>query len=87
MLKLVQTVSFPARKCCADGPQTGPALQILWFKPLSLFESAIAALSAGAVNQLHSTAGAFPAQPLLFSENALSYVSLRRAQLDRNQTA
>jgi len=42
---------------------------------------------AGAFNQLHPTAAVFPAQPLLFSENALSYVSLRRAQLDRNQTA
>jgi len=28
----------------------------------------------------------FPAQPLLFSENALSYVSLQRTQLDSNQT-
>ena len=76
-----------ATKCCANGPQTGPAPQILWFNPLSLLENAIAALSVGAVNQLHPTAGVFPAQPLLFSENALSYVSLRRAQLDRNQTA
>jgi hypothetical protein len=54
---------------------------------LELLENAIAFLSAGAVNQLHPTAGVFPAQVLLFSENALSYMSLRRAQLDRNQTA
>jgi hypothetical protein len=54
---------------------------------LSLYENAIAASFAGVVNQLHSTAGSFPAQLLLFSENALSYVSLHRTQLDSNQTA
>ena len=76
-----------ATKCCANGRQTGLALQILWFQPMSLLENAIAFLSAGVVNQPHPTAGVFPAQPLLFSENALSYVSFRHAQLDRNQTA
>ena len=75
-----------ATKCCAIGPQCGPAPQILWFHPLSLYENAIAASYAGVVNQPHPTAGPFPAQPLLFSENALSYVSLHRTQLDINQS-
>ncbi len=75
-----------AMKCRANGPETGPAPQILWFNPVSVLENAIAALYAGAVNQLHPTAGTFPAQLLLFSVNALSYVSLHRTQLDKNQT-
>jgi hypothetical protein len=54
---------------------------------MSPCENAIAASNAGVVNQLSPTAGRFPAQPLLFSEDALSYISLRHAQLDRNQTA
>jgi len=53
------------------------ARQPLWFHPLSLFENAIAASYAGVVNQLHPTAGLDPARPLLFSDDALSYVSLR----------
>jgi hypothetical protein len=79
--------SYSARKFSAHGFQTGRRALTSVFQPLSLLENAIAASSAGVVNQLHPAAGVFPAQPLLFSENALSYVSLHHAQHDRNQTA
>ncbi len=71
----------------ANGLKLAPRLSLCGSNPLNLCENAIAALYAGVVNQLHPTAGIFSAQPLLFSGDALSYVSLRRAQLDNNQTA
>ena len=67
--------------------EPAPRINFCESNPLSLCENVIAASNAGVVNRLNPTAGRFPAQPLLFSENALSYVSLRHAQLDRNQTA
>ena len=67
--------------------EPAPRINFCASNPLSLCENVIAASNAGVVNRLNPTAGLLPAQPLLFSENALSYMSLRHAQLDRNQTA
>jgi hypothetical protein len=74
-----------ATKWCANGPETGPAPQILWFNPLSVLENAIAASYAGAVNQLHPTAGTFQRSFCFSRRMPFSYVSLHRAQLDSNQ--
>lgn len=76
-------VSFDAGK--RHGTVIAP--QPLWFHSLSLCENAIAASYAEAVNQPHPIAGIDSAKPLLFSDDALSYASLRRAQPDENATA
>ncbi len=75
-----------ATKCRVNGPETGPAHQILWFNPLSVLENAIAASYAGVVNQLHPTAG-ISRRSLCFSRRMpFPMLSLHRTQLDSNQT-
>jgi hypothetical protein len=50
-----------------------------WLQNLNPFENAIAAFHAGAIIQPHAVAEVHSARPLLFSGDALSYVSFRRA--------
>jgi hypothetical protein len=72
---------------CASGQITSPANLAtrpprrisLQFHLVRLWENANAALRAREVDSLRPFAGADSARPLLFSDDALSYVSLRHA--------
>jgi len=59
----------------------------LRFHPLSVCENAMAVSYAGVIIQLHPLAGIDSARSPRFSDDALSYVSLRRAQLAASGTA
>jgi len=58
-----------------------------WFQQLNPCENAIAAFYTGVVSQPHPVAEAPSARPLLFSGDALSYMSFRPAQPCKNQIA
>jgi hypothetical protein len=70
------------RACTASGNVIEPAAAPLSprFYYLNPCEYAIAASYAGAVFQLQPIAGIDSARPLLFSGDALSYVSIRKEQ-------
>jgi hypothetical protein len=62
----------------------GRRLQCACFHHSTLCENALAASCAGVVHQLHPLAGIDAARLLLFSGDAISYVSKRSAQSNLN---
>jgi hypothetical protein len=74
-------LSLPLHAGAAIRLQSAPATPPVFsrFQPFNLWENATAASRAGAVTPLHPVARIYSARPLLFSDDALSFVSLRCA--------